>query len=461
MEHSISQAGGQDMSSSAVPAIIVAEPESEAGVGAWLTLWVLVLVTLFAFLDRQMLALVTQPLGTSLRLTDGQLGMIFGLGSAVFAMVATYPLGWLADRYDRRVVLGVCVMIWAGGTAACGFANSYGTLFVAVLALSAGEAVVPPLTYSAIPDLFQGRQRVRANHIFYVASILSGAAGLILGGMASAAVEVSQGFLPQSMHALEPWRALFILVALPAPLLIILIASSQLHRRSTALTNTDSEAVPAAFGHYLAQHGRAIAIIFAALCAYGLPFGAILAWTPAALERLFAANATTTGIGIGIALGGGCVVGVAAAGWLLSRLTPKLGVRASLRIASWTLLGSLPVALFFPFVSNTIQAFASVAFLMLSGTLIGCLLPGIIQGLAPSQFRGRVTAIYSVISVITSGYGITAVGQLSDALASNPRSLLIAVTASLILCWGVGAILLRLAEGPYERTLLAIGDATT
>lgn len=436
----------------------VANARGGAGSGAWFTLGVLVLVTLFAFADRQMLALVTAPLAISLTLTDGDLGVIQGLGSAVFAMIATYPLGWLSDRYDRRVVLGLCVLIWAAGTAACGFANSYHGLFLAVLAISAGEAVLPPLSYSAIPDLFQGRQRVAANQIFYVASILSGAAGLMLGGAASAALNAMKGLLPATLQAFEPWRVLFLLVAAPAPILILLIAVSKLARRRIApLPHSRHEPAPE-FGPYLRQHGVAIMLTFTALCAYGLPFGAVLAWTPAVLERLFGATPTSTGFGLGVALAGGCVIGVSVAAWLMRRLTPRLGARAPLRISCWTLLASLPIALLFPFVTDNTQVFALVALQMLSGTLIGSLLPNIIQGLAPGPFRGRVTAIYSIISVITSGLGISAVGWFSDALAGNPRSLLIAMSSVLAGCWLLGAVLMRLAERPYERTLVAIGE---
>ena len=429
-----------------------------AGPGAWFTLWVLVLVTLFAFADRQMLALVTAPLAISLKLSDGNLGVIQGLGSAVFAMIAVYPLGWLSDRYDRRVVLGSCVLVWAVGTAACGLANSYHGLFLAVLAISAGEAVLPPLSYSAIPDLFQGRQRVAANQVFYVASILSGAAGLMLGGAASVALDAMNGMLPAALQGFEPWRVLFLLVAAPAPILILLIAVSKLARRRAVPSSPNKREPSPEFGPYLRQHGVAIMLVFAALCAYGLPFGAVLAWTPAVLERLFGATPASTGFGLGIALAGGCVIGVTAAAWLMRRLTPRLGACAPLRIACWTLLASLPIAILFPFVTGSGQLFALVALQMLSGTLIGSLLPNIIQGLAPGPFRGRVTAIYSIVSVITSGFGITAVGWFSDALVGNSRGLLIAMSSMLAGCWLLGAILMRLAERPYERTLVAIGE---
>src|SRR3546814_1111538 len=56
-----------------------------AAVWAWYGLGVLLMTTLFAFVVRQMLSLVAPALQTSLGYSDLQLGMLQGLGMAVFA----------------------------------------------------------------------------------------------------------------------------------------------------------------------------------------------------------------------------------------------------------------------------------------------------------------------------------------------------------------------------------------
>ena len=153
-------------------------------VRAWYTLVVLVVVTLSSFADRQVLALLTEQVAKALKLKDTQIGLIQGLGSATFAMLAVYPLGWLTDRLDRRLVLAACILIWTGGTMACGFAQGFWSLFIAVVAISAGEAGLPALAYSAIPDMFTGRRRLLANQVFYIGVILSSAVGIGFGGAA-------------------------------------------------------------------------------------------------------------------------------------------------------------------------------------------------------------------------------------------------------------------------------------
>jgi MFS family permease len=82
-----------------------ADSAESAPVSAWYALGVLTLVTLFAFIDRGVLVLQAEVIRKEFNLSDLQLGFLQGTGVAIFAALASYPLGWLADRFDRRVVL--------------------------------------------------------------------------------------------------------------------------------------------------------------------------------------------------------------------------------------------------------------------------------------------------------------------------------------------------------------------
>src|SRR3546814_18768990 len=106
---------------------------------AWYGLAVLLMTTLFAFVVRQMLSLLAPSLQTSLGFTDLQLGMLQGLGMAVFARVASYPLGWLPDRFGRRLLLALGVACWSLATALFAFQATSGGLVAAnLLRRSAG-----------------------------------------------------------------------------------------------------------------------------------------------------------------------------------------------------------------------------------------------------------------------------------------------------------------------------------
>ena len=443
------------------PATTLEEPDARDGVQprAWYTLSILVAVALASFVDRQILGLLTEQVARSLALRDTQIGLIQGLGSVTFATLAIYPLGWLTDRFDRRLVLGGCVVMWSVGTAACGLAQGFWTLFLAVVAISAGEAGLPAIAYAAIPELFAGKRRVLANQVFYVALILSSAVGIGFGGAADLALEALKGALPAAFNGLEPWRLIFFLVSTPAPILLGLIAATRLGARSVPPTLLAPE-VDESVRPYMRRHGKTAVLVLAALSLYGLPFLAILSWTPAGLTRLFAVSPAENGLGLALGLGIGCIFGVLLAARLLRVLRPRLGGRAPLRISAVTLLASLPLAILYGFVSSKWEAFALVGALMASGTLIGSLLPGILQGLAPPNLRGRIIALYGILSVFTGGFGVSIVGPFSDLLPGNPRALLIGVATLFTVTWSVGALLMRLSETPYERLLVEFGDTT-
>jgi MFS family permease len=289
--------------------------------------------------------------------------------------------------------------------------------------------------------------------------MLSGAAGMALGGGATAALDGFRSSLPMDLRGIESWRLLFFVIAMPAPFLVLLIGFTILGRRPMPTgirASVDPKA--ATLVPYLREHGTAVGLVVAALCAYGLPFGAVDAWAPAAITRAFGATPGQNGVGLGLGLAIGCAIGVGLAAWLIRRWVPVLGSRAPLRISCWTLLLSLPAAVLFTFVTNASQAYVLVGVQMIAGTLIGSLLPDIIQAMSPPELRGRVTALYGVISVITTGLGVSVVGPLSDLMPGNPRGLFVAMAVLLSVSWLVGALLMKLAERPFERTLLALGD---
>ena len=91
--------------------------QSRASLASWYALLVLSVATLYAVIDRQVIILLSQQLKADLHLSDTQIGSLQGFGAVLFASIAAFPLGWLADRMDRRVLLSLCVIVWSIGIA--------------------------------------------------------------------------------------------------------------------------------------------------------------------------------------------------------------------------------------------------------------------------------------------------------------------------------------------------------
>ncbi len=92
------------------------------------------------FMDRQILAVLAEPIRRDLGLSDTQLGLLYGLAFAVFYSILGIPLGRLADRFDRARILTVSVALFSLMTALCGVAASYWQLLLARIGVGVGEA---------------------------------------------------------------------------------------------------------------------------------------------------------------------------------------------------------------------------------------------------------------------------------------------------------------------------------
>lgn len=108
--------------------------------GARYTLAVLAMAWLTAFLDRAVIALLATGIKASLRISDVQIGVVQGATFAVIYVLVAIPIGWLADRANRRNILLFGVCFWSVATMACGLARTYPELILARMAMGLGEA---------------------------------------------------------------------------------------------------------------------------------------------------------------------------------------------------------------------------------------------------------------------------------------------------------------------------------
>ena len=77
-------------------------PPEVGGPYAYYVLGVLFVVYIFNFIDRQILAILLEPIKQDLQISDTALGFLTGFAFAIFYTVAGIPLARLADRWVRR-----------------------------------------------------------------------------------------------------------------------------------------------------------------------------------------------------------------------------------------------------------------------------------------------------------------------------------------------------------------------
>src|SRR5262245_18110157 len=109
-----------------------AAPADAANEGyAWYVLFVLVVVYVLNFLDRQILSILAERIRADLGLSDAQIGFLYGTAFAVFYALFGIPLGRLADVWDRRRLIAVGLSFWSLMTAVSGLARNFTHLAIA------------------------------------------------------------------------------------------------------------------------------------------------------------------------------------------------------------------------------------------------------------------------------------------------------------------------------------------
>jgi len=444
--------------STASPAPATARKQG-AAFSAWYGLAILIVATLFSFVDREVLSLTAEPLRRSLGLSDTQLGLLQGVGMGFFAGVASLPVAWLADRFGRRSVLVAAVLIWSASAIGCGAARNFGELMLATACLGIGQAGLGPIVFGLIPDLFPPHQRILANTLYSLVATLGAALGLTVGGPLVTHVDEIRHFFPVALQALEGWRLSFFVVGLPGPLMALLILTMRM-RRGAHVEAAQAAGAGAAGGEppmnaitYVRTQLRAVIGLFGSVGLVGFGFGAIGTWSPIIAARTFGATPTEVGHGLAAAMAFGTLVGAVlvtpAARWM----GPRVGLATPLRVIEFGLMVAVPLCVLLPFVASTGQMFTLIGVQVAAVTIGSLLFSTAMQDVSPPYLRSQVLAIGTIVTLVFSTSSPVIVGMLSDALHDSPRGLLIAVSIVATTGLGLGGLLMRWAEQPFASAV--------
>lgn len=154
--------------------------------GARLALVLLLLINLFNYIDRYVLAAVL-PLVTKEFFKPGDPDASSKMGLLATAFLVAYMLaapifGWLADRTSRWTLVGIGVIVWSLASGGSGLATTYTVLLLMRIIIGIGEAAYGPSAPTLISDMYPVSKRGSVLAWFYVAIPVGSALGYLLGG---------------------------------------------------------------------------------------------------------------------------------------------------------------------------------------------------------------------------------------------------------------------------------------
>ena len=311
----------------------------------------------------------------------------FGFGSTQLIW------GPLADRFGRKPVLGVGILLYTAFALLCGVAGSFELLIASRVAMGASAAVTRVLVVAVVRDLFDGEAMARIMSLVFMVFMV---------------VPVLAPSVGQLILLVAPWRAIFLVLAAYGLIMLVwawVRLPETLHpefRRSLQLSDIGSGIRQTLIERQSLGYTVALTAIFGGLTAYIASIQQIVFdvfGEPGAIGLVFAAVAAPMSL----------------ASWYNSHIVGRFGLR---RVGHWGVIAFTALTLAHVLIAASIteplwlfivmQGLAMAAFAFTSANLSTLAM----EHMAP--IAGTASSVQGVIGTIGgAGIGLV-IGQAFD-----------------------------------------------
>jgi len=359
----------------------------------------LLLVTVFHYLDRGILSVLQEPLKEELKLTDGELGLLSGPALVLLYSAAGLTVARYAERHNRASLLAAALATWSLMTALCGASVGFVQLALARMGVGAGEGGCIPIAQSLLADSFPIRQRGFVMSIVAAAPAVAGIITPLVGGLVA--------------HAWG-WRVAFAVVGLPGLALALVIKFTIKEPRVLAAAPVKRSSALADVAWLMKQ--RAFLYIFLAAISSGIGVSGINAFKISYLVRSQHMNLAQAGVVWSIA-GVFGLAGSVIGGYVADRFAGERG-RAYVLVPVIGAVGSfMAYAVAFSQSDPTLVVVACIVAALFHNLRNGPEFAAI-QNIAPSRMRATVAATYMFGATVLGGAtGPLLTGALSGVLS--------------------------------------------
>ena len=145
---------------------------------AWLLVGLLWVVAFLNYFDRILITSMRDPIVADFNLSDAQFGLLTSVFLWSYGVVSPFG-GFLADRYSRKKVIILSVIIWSSVTLWTGYVQSFPEMLLTRLLMGISEACYIPAALALITDYHNQKTRSLATGL-HMCGLYT---GLALGGL--------------------------------------------------------------------------------------------------------------------------------------------------------------------------------------------------------------------------------------------------------------------------------------
>lgn len=367
----------------------------------------LVLMAIFAVnsLDRHILSITLDQIGTEFTLSDTQLGLLSGFVFSIVYVVFGFPVAKLAARGNRRNIISASIAIWSLMTIAMSGAQSFGQLALARMGVGIGEAGAVSPAHSMISDLYPPEKRTSAIAVVTAGANIGVLLAFLIGGV---------------IGQLYGWRWAFFIAGIPGVFLAVLLrftVEEPIREKSNQIGDKSKSLFISTLKVIWQDKG-----LFHALCGFtilGIVTYGALAWNPSFIIRAFEFTQAQAGIFLALTVGVGGGFGT----WFSGKLADRWGLKnpkMRIGIVVIVILLSKPFVIAFLLVENINIALASLVVAASMAAVFWAPTFAFVHSRVSSEMRPMATAIFLfALNLIGVGVGPSVVGMLSDTVFSH------------------------------------------
>ena len=410
---------------------------------------------MLSFADRVVFGIVMKPAKAALGFSDGQLGLLagaaFALSYALFCPIG----GLIVDKVNRKAVMVVAITFWSTMTFVTGLVSSFLAFAVVRACVGMGESLLGPLAVSLIGDSVRREDRARVFG-FYLSA---GTIGTILAFIVGAGVvhlfsgSPRGGLFVPGVGVVAPWRAVFLVAALPG---FVLALAVLLRLREPPRTPARSPVVAAHddIGFFVRRHWTLLVSMFIGLSACQLGSFTWATWGVVFLGRVYGWSLSQSAIALIGTTAVSSLLGCLACGRIIEAVRRRGVVSAPFWVGMisgvvFAVMGSIGVVAPTAPVAIALLTLASFCGYMPAVSIFAAM-----GDLLPATARGRFAGLQTLaLGLITNTLGPLMVGMLNDRAFPSVAGIRYSLLATFLSTAVVGALLVLPSMASYRRRM--------
>lgn len=168
--------------SRSIPSLERARVKPEGPLREWLDISILCFVNVINYCDRYTLATHIPAIQDKFDIKNDMAGLL--QSTFVFAYMIIAPVfGYLGDRYNRRLLMALGVVIWNTANLASSFVTRFWPMLLLRGLAGIGQSSYTTIAPTLISDLFVGDDRSKMLALFYLAIPFGNGLGYIVGSL--------------------------------------------------------------------------------------------------------------------------------------------------------------------------------------------------------------------------------------------------------------------------------------